>query len=100
MADINNTYATHYSSVEEMIGDVSIIHYVGKKDKPWVYKTALMRSYWDFCFEKMGYVGNLNLKDVDEEKRRRLDSLVWIVKNTGVTGLISFVLYSLRNRNK
>lgn len=98
LRDINKTYNTQYADVEEMVDDVCIIHYVGTTDKPWNYKTASMRSFWDKSFKNVGYIGELSLKDVQAEKRGRFASISWVIKNTGLLGFVSFVLYNIKNR--
>ena len=54
---INNIYHEQYASLNDLLNDVYIIHYVGEKDKPWEYATAHMREYWDAAYKK----ANLNL---------------------------------------
>lgn len=53
--DINKVYNLNYSSIQELLDDVVIIHYVGKTDKPWKYETANYVDLWEKYYLLAGY---------------------------------------------
>lgn len=94
--EINIVYKTTYSSVENMLADARIIHYVGKGDKPWVYKSARMRNLWDKEYDTI-FHEKLQLKDeIDSSERRDSSKIKKIVNDFGFTGLFCYIVYRLK----
>ncbi len=58
---INNIYMTSFKTPMELESAVSIIHYVGKTDKPWKYKNVACQEYWDMYYKKLG----MNVEDLN-----------------------------------
>lgn len=97
--EINNVYEENYKSATELKNDIKIIHYVGKTDKPWIYRHARMREYWDHSFRNIyqnGQLQFLSLKEFREKHVSKLSFIVSMLKNRGVEGLVCFVVYKLK----
>lgn len=49
---INRAFNVTYSSSQDLKQDAIVIHYVGKREKPWLYKEIRCQEIWDyFCFQ-------------------------------------------------
>lgn len=92
---INNNYNSKYRNLKDLENDASIIHYVGKFDKPWIYKTARFKKYWDLYFDKFSDSFQINYEIIDTPKRNMSSILVNKIKNVGIKGLISYFLFKL-----
>lgn len=90
---INRRYKESYTSSRAMFNDVKIIHYVGKSDKPWVYKTARHRKYWDDCYDVYKF-GELNLTEF-VSKKSLYSHIKDIYNRYGIMGFISFMSYKV-----
>ena len=95
--DINEIYGTAYQSIEQLLSDVAIIHYVGKKDKPWTFSTARMRQYWVDAYN--------NLKDVEQiapipdgDQVGRTGAIKDIYNKHGFEGIICYYTFRLRQK--
>lgn len=93
--EINRVYLSDYQTVKELENDVAIIHYVGKTDKPWVYKNAHMRDYWDNEYKKMEQMPFMNLKESEDSVRSFFGSIHSKLKNYGIVGTLCFILYTI-----
>lgn len=49
---LNDTYKTTYVCKEDLFADVCIVHYLGKKDKPWKYKKTPCGDVWENAYLK------------------------------------------------
>lgn len=93
--EINRVYHTNYLDCQQMLDDVNIIHYVGKNDKPWVYKNARLREFWDIPYNEMPGVRNLELREYTVEHRSKWKSMRDKVHNHGIIGLICNIIYNI-----
>lgn len=95
---INSVYHTSYNTIDELENDVSIIHYVGKTDKPWIYNDANMGCYWQRSFRDLRWPIDLHLKNniIDVSK----DVPFWrvIIRGHGVKGFVCYIINRLLNR--
>lgn len=94
---INRIYSTSYKTVEDILEDAAIIHYVGKTDKPWVYESANLRTYWKKCYEDLGWQSVLTLEKLNNGDS---GSPFWkiIIKSHGLKGLVCYVINRLLRR--
>ena len=92
---INRNYGCNYQSIKELEKDVKIVHYVGKFDKPWVYKTARFKEYWDMYFERFSDSIKLNYEISAIQNRSFSEKLVGKIKNVGLIGVISYLFFKL-----
>lgn len=93
---INKLYGTKYRNVQELLDDVCIIHYVGKSDKPWIFKGARLRKYWDESNRKMPHPETLLLKEAIEPSCTLCSSLVKKIKDHGIIGTILYIVYLIK----
>lgn len=97
---INKIYKSHYSNTKELIDDVKIIHYVGKMDKPWVYKNAQLRDYWDKANSSLNNPEILSLKEYIVPQRSLYRRIIDKISVHGVFGTCIYMLYKIKNINK
>lgn len=91
---INNIYQEQYTSLDDLLEDVCIIHYVGEKDKPWEYATAPMRAYWDEAYKRANLNIPLNQKTyVPQPSLKKLMRLLANAKKQhGIKGAFCYVV--------
>ncbi len=53
---INRVYGTEYKDCLQLKEDAIIIHYVGKEDKPWIYRDVKCQQEWDYFYKKTVFV--------------------------------------------
>lgn len=97
---INKIYNTHYSNTIELMDDVRIIHYVGKMDKPWVYKNAQLREYWDKANNSLDNPEILLLEEYIVPNRSLYRKIKEKINAHGVLGTCIFILHKIQNINK
>ncbi len=51
---INFLYGTNYSKLIELLQDAVVIHYIGRRSKPWLYEPCIGQSVWDNYCRKAG----------------------------------------------
>lgn len=95
---INAIYGEEYKSVEDMIEDVSVIHYVGKEDKPWVYSTARMKEYWNIAFKNTNIKMDLQQEAYVSQSVKLRDSIISKINLFGVKGVICYIINKLLKR--
>lgn len=66
IAIINLVYGTNYLNLREMNSDLIIIHYVGKKEKPWLYSNGAFCELWDKYYIMLG-------QDLNNLKREKVN---------------------------
>lgn len=91
--EINKVYGENYKNLDELLEDIRIIHYVGHLDKPWVYKNALMRSYWDKAFGRSGCNQELVLKEAPISENKGLSAFTEKIKTYGIYGTFCYIIY-------
>ena len=96
--EINRVYCTNYKTLTELEEDVCIIHYVGSTDKPWKYKHANMRHYWDVYYNSLYPNYNLQLIEPSSTKRSSLEAIKDKIHQHGFYGFICNILYLLSER--
>lgn len=94
---INRIYGSGYGTLKDLENDVSIIHYVGKSDKPWIYRNALLRKYWVACYISLKDVEQINLVDYIPPKRTAIAKLIAKIKQYGFIGTFLFFMFRLKN---
>ncbi|MDE6160013.1 MAG: glycosyltransferase family 8 protein [Bacteroidaceae bacterium] len=90
--EINHVYSEKYHSLDQMKDDIRIIHYVGKKDKPWIYKEATFRDYWDNVYKTTFQGGELKLKEFHQERSSIFKSVSNKIKLFGINGFMCFLI--------
>lgn len=97
--DINLIYNSEYRNIQILLEEVHIIHYVGTDDKPWIYKTARMKKYWDNFFEAIPFKNPIEYKIKSNIKQP--DSFIHAIlekrKKVGISGLLSYIFYKIYN---
>lgn len=96
--EINRVYNTNYSTVQELEEDACIIHYVGATDKPWKYKTARKRYYWEIVYNQLFDGHELYLQEVKVIKRSVVTSLLDKIKNHGLWGTLCNMIYHFKQK--
>lgn len=96
LQDINKVYGSSYKDLVSLESDVKIIHYVGKHDKPWIYKNAHMRKYWDESCKKVFSLENIKKGLKDAEKTSFSSSVASIMEKNGIPGLLSYMIYAIK----
>ncbi len=94
LKEIRKVYGEAYSTPEDLEENIRIIHYVGAADKPWVYKNAKMRSYWDSAYFNT-HIG-IKLQDKELDQESFLNYSFNRVKKYGVWGSICYLLYKIQ----
>ena len=97
LEDINKVYNASYSSIGALLDDVAVIHYVGKKDKPWIYSTARMRDYWTIVYDAIDNIPEIQ-PITDSEKIERSNAIKKIVDQYGIEGLVCYYRYRLNQK--
>lgn len=92
---INRIYGSKYVSVNELENDVRIIHYVGKSDKPWVYRNATLRKYWNECYISLKDLEQINLVDYIPPQRTAIAKLVEKIKQHGFIGTFLYFIFKI-----
>lgn len=95
---INRVFKTNYKNTADLIESVNIIHYVGKADKPWVYKNARLRCYWDDSNNSLRNPEKLDLKEIIIPKRTHYMAIKEKIKSFGLIGTLKYTLFKLRTR--
>lgn len=94
---INAIYGEKYDSVQSMLDDVIIIHYVGKKDKPWNYSNAHMVEYWDKAFENSKIVMELQRENY-QKQFAPIKKLLEMRKQYGTKATFNFMISLILKR--
>lgn len=64
---INKAFGVSYKNSTELKKDAVIIHFVGKKDKPWLYTGMRCQEIWDEYCEKYG----VNVMDLKRQQFKK-----------------------------
>ena len=96
--EINKVYLSNYQTLDDLRDDVRIIHYVGKPDKPWIYKDAHMRFYWDESYNKMKNIDTLHLEERKVTAQSLYNNIYLKLKYHGIYGTFCFILYTIRKK--
>lgn len=96
LSSINKVYAEKYVTVDELVEDSCIIHYVGKGDKPWIYKKAKLRYLWDSHYEAVFRGQSLELQDYTPPKKNFFRRFLEIKQCFGITGFLNFLIYKIK----
>lgn len=96
--EINKVYAEAYPSSEKLFEDVRILHYVGAEDKPWIYETATLRSYWQAEYDRLEETEPLRLQSGTGNKRGLWVRLTERVQAHGVIGLFCALRFKLERK--
>lgn len=96
LSSINHIYAEKYKTVNDLVDDACVIHYVGKGDKPWIYKKAKLRNFWDCHYEKVFANHTLNLADYSPVKKSFFQRIKEIKSDYGFSGVLNFFMYRVR----
>lgn len=94
----NKVYHEEYLNIDQVLSDVRIIHYVGKKDKPWVYESGKLRDYWQREFELLDLGSTLNLKSCESKRRNIIVSSIDKIRQYGFIGFVCFIRYSIQKK--
>lgn len=97
LAEINNVYKTTFMDVSKLEESVNIIHYVGKLDKPWIYKEATLRRYWDCTLDSYDESIKLELKSFERDTPGFVESSKSKISLFGIKGYLCFLINRLRN---
>lgn len=97
---INAVYGESFADCGELLGSTAVIHYVGKTDKPWVYKTARLREFWDESYHEIPDAPPVFPKDVPMVRRSFFKSSANRIRTYGLCGFVHFLLYRLKMRRR
>lgn len=92
---INEVYHENYKNCGQLLDEAKIIHYVGKKDKPWVYETANLKNFWIENYNSLTGVSELRTKKYVLKKQNILKSSAEKIKIYGISGFLHYVFYRL-----
>ena len=92
---INKVYKSKFESADNLYESANVIHYVGKADKPWIYKNARKNQLWMGFYEKVYPEQKLVLKSFEINKMSFLMRIVNNIKEHGVIGFVNFLRYKL-----
>jgi len=95
---INSIYNESYLSINNMIEDVRIIHYVGKEDKPWEYMNARMREFWDIPFSKLNIELECQNKVYIAPKQKPLVSFRNKIRQYGAKSTFCYIINKIFGR--
>lgn len=93
--EINHVYSEGFQSLTQIKYNVRIIHYVGKQDKPWIYKEASFRDYWDATYKTLLNRQELILKEFPQTKIPISESVSNKIKMFGISGFFCFIINRL-----
>jgi len=99
---INEVYNTDYSSMEDVMDDAAVIHYVSHEAKPWVYKDVAFGELWLNEYEKaLGSREQLGLKQASRMKKPEFCmGIRKILKSKGgFFKLVSYAILIIKNWN-
>lgn len=97
LKSINAVYGENFSSCDDALDNATVIHYVGKGDKPWIYKTARLQKIWYHFFCECFPNKELNYRIFHTERLSFRSSLFRTVQQFGFGGLIVSVFYRIKN---
>lgn len=100
IALINEVTGTNYKTSDEIEQDVAIIHYAGETLKPWHYKTAPLRRYWDEAFVALYHKDYTDYPVLEYKKKPLLARYRQILKDKGALCLLSQILYGVYSKLK
>ena len=98
LREIKKVYGEEYCTTHELESEVKIIHYVGKKDKPWIYQSAHLREYWDIAYCASSCT--IPLLDRKEEQVRRsfFTQLKYKLSTQGIYGTFCYAFYLIEQK--
>lgn len=93
---LNKEYGVDYKNGNDLFNDVVILHYLGKKDKPWKYKNCTRGDVWLKEYDK-SIVNTVNLDFIDNKiSAKDIISLFKITMNK--RGLLGGIIYYCKTR--
>lgn len=96
ISHINKAYNVSYNNSEELKEDALVIHYVGKKEKPWLYTGIRCQEIWDDYCKKYG----VNPDDLKRNKFKKNFKYYCerLIRSIEVRGLRKTVIYLFYKR--
>lgn len=89
--DINRVYNSNYLSLQEILDDVVIIHYVGKTDKPWKYVTANYADVWEKYYVLAGYdMADLKREEIKKNIFYYFERFIISLRKRGIINSIKY----------
>ncbi len=103
--DINNLYGTDYRDTVELLDDAVVIHYIGRKSKPWAYKNCACRELWDYYCDRAGMDSKALSRITDPDHKRgnlsRYAGKAWkLLKTGGVPETVRYILRRIKLKRK
>lgn len=95
VAEINKVYNESYSNLDALFCDVRLIHFVGKKDKPWIYEGAKLGNYWFKYYSKLRFAKKITLEKYMPEKKSKYTVLKDKIKTQGILGVNYYIIRRL-----
>ena len=94
---MNDTYGTNYYNYRELYDDVSVIHYIGKEEKPWKFEGVCCQQEWDSVYKKTVYENdNLLRKRIQHNVAYFIPKIVRSIHDRGLLRTIRYI-YDKRN---
>lgn len=90
---INCVYGTSFESINDLEKKAAIVHYVGKADKPWIYRTATLQSLWQQYYDSLNYEQSISLVDFIPKKESLIKKVVSKIKAVGFLSFVSYLFY-------
>lgn len=88
ITEINILYDRCYSSVQDVLKDARILHYAGKKEKPWDYSNVPEHERWMAIYNSLDGMPKLKLKNYTR-LNALTDRISYYLKYVGFSALVS-----------
>lgn len=95
---INDVYNVSFQGIEEILESAKIIHYVGKSDKPWIYKNARYNEIWMKFYDKVFASEQLVLKEFESVHLGFFERFIGEIKEHGFWSFCCFLRYKILSR--
>ncbi len=98
---INHLYGTKYRDTIDLGEDAVIIHYIGRKSKPWLYGSCACRDIWDrYCRQAGMNPAKLNRHSGTEQENKDFkyytQKILNILRTKGIRETCRYLRYRMR----
>lgn len=91
---INKAFKASYNNSEELKNDAVIVHYVGKKEKPWIYTGVRFQGIWDYYCKQYGVNPDyLNRHKFKKDIKYYVERLVRSLEVRGLRKTLIYLYY-------
>ncbi len=95
---INHLYGTKYRDMIDLSEDAAVIHYIGRKSKPWLYESCACRDIWDrYCRHAGINPAKLHRhKEAEQENKNYIRKGLNLLKTKGIRETCRYLWYRMK----